>query len=456
MKCTRPRLVAQLILACGAPLLAYGQSDTLSMERKLAGLSMVWQEANYNFAFFPLSPDLDWDIEFEKAIARVMDTGSDRDYIREIQRFIALLGEAHTNVEPGRAFRATHGGVPPLELDEIERKAVVINTSRDLAADVPFGSVITHVDGRPVDEYLLEHVFPYMSASTEHYLWRSSIRGHKWRALGLLVGDVGSPLTIGFETPENDSREIVVERLPYNAEVDWQRPPRSSDSPVTFRRLRNGILYFALNTFNTPDVVTAFEQHLDELETVQAVVLDVRENAGGNSLHGWNIGKYFSDDSLEVSHWRTRAHVAAYKAWGKFSNNAERKAYFEMNAWEGPTTFSKVDPPERTFPIPVAILIGSSTYSAAEDFLAFMRAAPNVVFVGSTSAGSTGQPLSFPIPGGAWVGITSKHDRMPDGTEFVGYGVSPDVEVMQTLETFRAGADPVLERAIEVLEQRLR
>ena len=41
--------------------------------------------------------------------------------------------------------------------------------------------------------------------------------------------------------------------------------------------------------------------------------------------------------------------------------------------------------------VPLAILLGHSTYSAAEDFLAFMRALPQVIYVGSRSAGSTGQ-----------------------------------------------------------------
>ena len=45
---------------------------------------------------------------------------------------------------------------------------------------------------------------------------------------------------------------------------------------------------------------------------------------------------------------------------------------------------------------------------------------------------------------------------MPDGTEFVGYGVMPDIEVRRSLDAFREGRDPVLERAVEALEERLR
>jgi C-terminal processing protease CtpA/Prc len=444
-----------LVVVTVSPVVPQEKENTLSVEDKLAGLSLVWQEANYNFAFFDRSPDLDWDAEFKKAIVRVMATKSDYDYIREIQRFVALLGEAHSNLSPGRDFRERYGGHPAVEIDEIERKPIIINTSKDLVEVLPVGSIILAVDGVPVNEYLRDHVFPYLGASTEHFLWRRSIRGDRWRTVGLLMGEVGSTVKLEVEIPDRGVREISLGRLPVNAVIDWQATPRSDREILTVRKLDDRILYFAINTFNNEDIVPAFEAHIDELASARAVVLDVRNNGGGNSRHGWYIGRYFSDTPLEVSHWRTRKHLAAYKAWGSHSKDPEKQAHAAMNAWYEPTEFSSIEPPERTFVIPVAVLVGSSTYSAAEDFLAFMRAVPNCVFVGGRSAGSTGQPLAFEIPGGAWVGITSKRDVMPDGTEFVGFGVAPDVEVQQTVAAFREGRDLVLERAVEVLEERL-
>jgi C-terminal processing protease CtpA/Prc len=455
LKWTVYMLLCVLVVAAG-PVDADESEGGLTVQSKIAGLALVWQEANYNFAFFDRSPDLDWDAEFERAIGRVMVTNSDYEYIREIQRFVGLLGEAHTNVEPGKAFRARYGGNPALELEEIERKAVVVNSSVALAGELPVGSVILAVDHVPVDRYLREQVFPYLSSSTPHYLWRQSIRGHSWRSVGLLMGEVDSIVHIQIETPDGDTRNISLPRLARDAEIEWAEPPRRAREVLTFKRLDDDILYFALNTFNDEDVVTQFEAHLDDLAGARAVVLDIRNNGGGSSSRGWAIGRYFSDTALEVSHWRTRTHTAAYKAWGRHSEDPELQAHAAMDAWYEPPEFSFIDPPERNFTVPVAVLVGSSTYSAAEDFLAFMRAVPNCVFVGGPSAGSTGQPLAVKIPGGAWVGITSKRDTMPDGTEFVGIGVMPDIEVTQTLTAFREGRDPVLERAVAHLQERMR
>ena len=427
----------------------------LTVEEKIFGISLIWQEANYNFAFFDLRPDLDWDAEYRRTLGRVITTRTNYEYVREAQCFVAMLGEAHTNVEPGKTFRARWAGRPPLDLEEIERRAIVVNVAAALADQIPCGSEILRVDGRTTADYLAEEVFPHMSASTEAYLWRQSIRGHPWRAVGLLIGEVGSSIALMIETPKGEVREVSVERLSADAEIDWLGTPRSSRPALEFRWLEGDIAYFALNTFNDPTIVEQFEARLGELPRARAVILDVRNNDGGNSAHGWNIGRHFSSAPLEVSRWKTRHHLAAYKAWGQRSSDPVKQAHFAMNAWDGPETFSTIDPPPGgTCEVPLAILIGPSTYSAAEDFLSFMRAVPHAVYVGQPSAGSTGQPLTFQIPGGAWVGITAKRDVMPDGTEFVGYGIPPDVEVSQTVEAYRAGRDVVLERAIETLEAR--
>ena len=42
------------------------------------------------------------------------------------------------------------------------------------------------------------------------------------------------------------------------------------------------------------------------------------------------------------------------------------------------------------------------------------------------------------------------------GSRFIGIGVMPDIEARQTVADFREGRDPVLERALEVMEERLR
>ena len=50
------------------------------------------------------------------------------------------------------------------------------------------------------------------------------------------------------------------------------------------------------------------------------------------------------------------------------------------------------------------------------------------------------------------MGLTgTKRDTYPDGREFVGVGILPDILVEATLDDFLRGRDPVLEKAVSLL-----
>jgi C-terminal processing protease CtpA/Prc len=58
------------------------------------------------------------------------------------------------------------------------------------------------------------------------------------------------------------------------------------------------------------------------------------------------------------------------------------------------------------------------------------------LIIGMPSGGSTGNPIGFVFPGGGGVMFCSKKDTYPDGTEFVGVGIVPDIEVRETVSSF--------------------
>ena len=49
--------------------------------------------------------------------------------------------------------------------------------------------------------------------------------------------------------------------------------------------------------------------------------------------------------------------------------------------------------------------------------------------------------------------ICTKRDTYPDGRDFVGIGIAPDIFVEQTIEDVRQGRDPALDRAVELLKE---
>jgi len=136
-------------------------------------------------------------------------------------------------------------------------------------------------------------------------------------------------------------------------------------------------------------------------------------------------------------------HRPAFKAWG------------QQETWhEG--HHDAVVPAKEPFVGPLVVLTGPRTFSAAEDFLVVLKASRRATLVGERTGGSTGQPLSIPdLPAGGSARVCAKRDVAPDGTEFVGIGVIPDVEVAPTAADVAARRDVVFERGLDELRRLL-
>jgi C-terminal processing protease CtpA/Prc len=127
-----------------------------------------------------------------------------------------------------------------------------------------------------------------------------------------------------------------------------------------------------------------------------------------------------------------------------------------MNAWHDGGTHGELEPAEgRRLIVPTVVLQENATFSAAEDFLVAIEKVPQITTIGRPTGGSTGQPLVIELPGGGFVNICTKRDTYPDGRDFVGIGIAPDIFVEQTIEDVRQGRDPALDRAVELLQEEL-
>ena len=68
-------------------------------EQKIYELSLIWKEAEYNFAFWhKFDKSFNWDEEYKKTLERVLKTNNIYDYYKELMKFVALLKDGHTGV----------------------------------------------------------------------------------------------------------------------------------------------------------------------------------------------------------------------------------------------------------------------------------------------------------------------------------------------------------------------
>ena len=100
---------------------------------------------------------------------------------------------------------------------------------------------------------------------------------------------------------------------------------------------------------------------------------------------------------------------------------------------------------------PVVILTGGVTSSTAEDLAISLREAGRALLVGERTAGSAGNPIDRELPGGGTFRMATFRAYLPDGGEYVGVGVTPDIEIGIAAADIRNGIDPVLAAGREAL-----
>jgi len=102
------------------------------------------------------------------------------------------------------------------------------------------------------------------------------------------------------------------------------------------------------------------------------------------------------------------------------------------------------------------ILINEGSASASEILAGAIRDNLGVKLIGKKSFGKGTVQELIPLKNNSVIKITIAHWRMPGGQFIEKNGLNPDYEVNLTDEDIKAGKDPQLDKAIEVLEAELR
>ncbi len=438
----------------------FGQiPNTLTPNEKVFGLSKFWQEVNYNFIYLDKVDRNRWDNRYKELISIVQNTKNDYEYYRELQKFCALLKDGHTNVyfPDGIEQMNTMFGDYRLFIKNIAGKAIIVRTNASKKEEIPFGSEIIEVNGKPTQKFIDENVAPYIASSTDYVL-------QDWSTSNLLRGLEGETFQIKIKKP---NKKIIELTLTHKKTTETEVYPAFEPDRqlLDFKWINKETAYVALNSFSDEKIDHLFIEKLPELYKAKSLIVDLRYNGGGSTNIGINILQYLTNDTiLYGSREKTRLHIASFKAWGKFvkekdtlNNEWNKKAYLtyrDQYYHNFDYTADTIRLRAQRIVVPTVILLGHNTASAAEDFLIAADNQKHMTKMGEKSFGSTGQPLLFDLPGGGSARVCTKKDTYPDGREFVGYGIKPDIEVTPNLDDYLNNRDVTLEKAIQYLKDK--
>ncbi len=445
----------------------YDFEHNLSDAEKIYGLSQFWSEAKYNFAFFDQT-EVNWDSTYQAFIPRVLATKNTLEYYGELDKFCALLKDGHTDIWIGNEISKGQIYIR-IFFKNINQRIYVEDIIKSDVEKIPLGSELIKIAGKPVKSFFEKNLFSSISASTEHEKWNEATRAWFYHHLK----DTTDNVELELLRPDGETVKHLVRLYTTSSKGKFTKKYPEWQA-FAYEALPNDIAKIDFNTFADTIVIEKFKEVLPNLYKSKGIIIDLRKNGGGNSAIGAEILKYFTEQEiLHGSVWQTREHKAAYKAWGKgmvmeenFDGWTEEEiAHFTetyeigkgIHWYKGDTMSFKNDVAAKKIKAPLVILFGNNTGSAAEDFLIILDGIKDrATTIGQKSFGSTGQPISFQLPGGAWARICTKKDTYPDGREFVGYGISPNIFVPETLEEMIENKDNVLDKAIEVLREKMK
>lgn len=410
-------------------------------EQKLMGLFTVWSEAKYAFPFFNQIPDIDWDSKVQEYVSKVL-TATDIDaYYNLLMEFSAFLNDGHTAVNPPWGPFKPGYDYPPLEVEVVENKFLItrVGKTNEMKMQNVFpGLEILEVNSQDIQKYFEDNVLRYNRRGTK----QADEAINLWY---LLQGKENSKVKVKVQELNGVIRKIELTRNSklsdgnkfYCKMFNWYMVDPVLESKI----LPNGNLYVKISNFENENLVPQFKKLIQDIDesVINGMIIDLRHNPGGESSIAESIISILIDKPIPSSTWYIPHYVAANRAWGK------------DQVW---TEFHNTILPEdgKKYLGPLVILTGGGTYSSAEDFIIPLHFSKRVILVGEKTAGSSGNPLRVQLPGGGNFRVVTVKMTYPDGKEYIGVGINPDVEICPTQVDVIIGNDPVLDKAIEVLK----
>jgi carboxyl-terminal processing protease len=176
---------------------------------------------------------------------------------------------------------------------------------------------------------------------------------------------------------------------------------------VQSEKLPDGLGYISIDNFDS-DSARQTIAAIDEMvaEGAKGLIFDVRNNPGGMKDELVEILDYLLEDG---------------------------QALFTSKDYTGTTTTDYAEDGHQV-DLPMAVLVNGESYSAAEFFAAALQELDRAVVVGEATCGKGYYQITYPLPDGSAMAISSGEYFTPNGRSLAGVGVTPDEVVTLTDE----------------------
>ena len=226
------------------------------------------------------------------------------------------------------------------------------------------------------------------------------------------------------------------EDYPDNFDTKIQKNYIGTDHSIAgglkYKILDDNIGYIYYGSFSSGIGEGNINQVLDRMAVCDGIILDIRDNGGGQMTNSDKLASHFFNEKTLVGYMMHKT--------GKGHNDFSEpyKIYVE------PSNGVK-------YQKQVVVLTNRSCYSAANDFVNAMRYAPNAIIVGDKTGGGSGMPFSSELPNG-WSVRFSASPTIDTEKKQLESGVDPTVKIDMDEGDMLEGIDTIIEKAREIIK----
>lgn len=206
----------------------------------------------------------------------------------------------------------------------------------------------------------------------------------------------------------------------------------NQSSGLTYQILENNIGYIYCSSFSNGIGDGNLNQTLNRLAICDGLIIDVRNNGGGNLTTAQKLAARFTNQKTLVGYMTHKTG----KGHSDFSN--PYPVYIEPSngiRWQKRAV----------------VLTNRRSFSATNDFVNSMKQFPLITIVGDKTGGGSGLPFTSEIPCG-WSIRFSASPMLDPQMNQIEFGINPDVKVDMTSEDMQKGKDTMIEIACKLLK----
>ncbi len=367
--------------------------------------------------FFPGLSQQKFDPAYEKYLSTILRTEDRRAFDLASMEFVADLHDGHSWFYD-KWLDKNDGAPIGILAYPVAGKWTVIRSQLDA---IHVGDVIASVDDASAEE-LFARDRRYLSASSD-------------RDAGVSFFDTPALFPETFTITLGDGRKVPIDR-----KNDKKRPLPAAKTEGKWL-VPNAVAYLKVPTFHGIETQAQALELLKQFHDAKALILDVRGNPGTGA----------------PGVLQRALMVKAYQDWNEASSEHGGALLRNYSpAYPGHSTLvitdTIIEPRETAYSGRLILLTDRVCSCACEDFVMPFKFAKRATLVGETTAGTYSMTRHLDLENGMMLNISAVRHTFPDGSQFEGVGIAPDVRVENSAEDLRAGRDVVLKKAVEIAE----